>query len=193
LETYNQAKVNKIEDCLGKASIARIKRKTDKDTVIMFLRAIISKTSTYFNVSGNFNEDQIIDTANDILNLYYFLSIEDFKLCFKNGKRLRYNEKGIFRMDGSILLEWLDRYVEERSGIAENKSMTKHNEALSDNDTKELTDKKFYEKFNAKEVVTPKKEPTEKELKKIEQKKIAVEYHKDSKAYMEKLKPTKPK
>lgn len=150
METYTQAKVNKIEDCLGKASIAKIKRETDKDTVIMFLRAIISKTSSYFNVSGNMNEDQIIETANDILDLFFFLSIEDFKFCFTKGKQLRYN-KEIWRFDGSVILGWLGIYVEERAGISEQSNMNKHNDALSEFDNKKIAKKEFYDKFKATE------------------------------------------
>lgn len=86
--------------------------------VIAFLRIIIADTANYFNVGGNMNEDQIKATATDILEDYYYLSIDDFKLCFGKGRKLHYGE--IYRMDGSIILGWLGQYTEER--------MNKHEE-----------------------------------------------------------------
>ena len=179
LTTYVNSSVKKIEDCLNKKSIARLKRESNLVSVIAFLRIIIGKTANYFNVSGNMNQDQVIETANDILNLYYFLSIEDFKLCFEKGRQLRYGQ--VFRMDGSIILGWLDQYVEERSEVAEQDNLNKHNEALSETDNKEIADKDFYDKFTDKNPEKPKEVNNELQ-------KVSDDYHKDPKAYMKKLK-----
>lgn len=45
---------------------------------------------------------------------YYYFTIEDFKVCFDKGKKGGYGQ--LFdRIDGSVILDWLDQYAAERS------------------------------------------------------------------------------
>lgn len=86
--------------------------------------SIITDLALSFNVGANMNQDQVAETVDDIIQDFYFLKLDDLKLCFKNGKRERYGK--IYRIDESVILSWLDKYVEERFSCAEKVSYTGH-------------------------------------------------------------------
>lgn len=183
LMIYKQSKVKKVDQCFEGKSLAILKKETSSQTVTAFLRIIIAQTVGYFNVGGNMSEDQIKQTALDIMEDYYYLTIEDFKLCFSRGRRLQYGE--IYRMDGSIIFGWLAKYTEERLNTAEEIYQKKHQDFKSDKPKINLTNKDFYK--NVKLIDPPKEEIYDK--KKAQQ--ILAEYKKNPKAYMAKLKSGK--
>ena len=77
------------------------------------------------------SDEQVGDLINDIIDQYYFLNIEDFRLCFNNAKNGRY-DKGIFRLDASVVLNWLNRYTNDRLNEADNQSYDKHQSTKTD-------------------------------------------------------------
>ena len=62
--------------------------------------------------------EQIVTTAELILNDYWALKPEDLKLCFDNAKKGKYG-KIYDRIDGQIIFEWLELYLEERAQAIE--------------------------------------------------------------------------
>lgn len=73
------------------------------------------------------DDEQVADLINDIIDQYYWLNIEDFRFCFNNAKNGRY-DKGIFRLDASVILNWLNKYTTDRLNAADESS---YNEAQS--------------------------------------------------------------
>ena len=64
------------------------------------------------------NENQLAQTINLLVEDFYYLNIEDFKLCFNNAKKGRYG-KIYDRIDGMIIYEWVRMYAEDRVKAAE--------------------------------------------------------------------------
>jgi len=67
---------------------------------------------------------QIADLSDIIIEEYYYLKIDDFKLCFNNGKKGMYGD--VYRVDGGVLLSWIERYRKERIKAADDDNYNKH-------------------------------------------------------------------
>ena len=106
---------------------------------------ILTDTVLQFNTGANMNQDQVIETTNDIMELYYWLKIDDLRLCFKNAMRGRYGD--IYRIDGSVVLGWLEKYSIERIKAADEASYNQHQSTKSENRIKNENIAKIYSKF----------------------------------------------
>lgn len=93
------------------------------DTARAIVIIALTDLATYFNVGNSFNGSQLAQTAELIIDKYYWLKPEDFKLCFNNAKTgaygIAYN-----RIDGAVICEWLNKYIDERAAYFENKNIT---------------------------------------------------------------------
>ena len=78
---------------------------------------IIIDVVMFFNVGKIMNDNQAAQTADLIIEEYYFLKPDDFKLCFNRAKKGLYG-KVYDRIDGAVILEWLGRYEKERGSMA---------------------------------------------------------------------------
>jgi hypothetical protein len=105
-------------------SLALCRKELGEMKITAILGLIISETALSFNVGANMNPDQVSDTVDSILKDYWALKIDDFKLCFQNAKKERYGK--IYRIDESVILSWLEKYVEERFASAENNNYNQH-------------------------------------------------------------------
>lgn len=87
------------------------------------LSVILIDLVDFLEVGKKMGEQQIVQTVLLIEQEYYYLTIEDFKVCFDRGKCGGYGQ--LFdRIDGSVILGWLDQYAAERSNAFAN-----HNDA----------------------------------------------------------------
>lgn len=78
-----------------------------------------------FNLGQTMDDEQVADLINDIIDQYYWLNLDDFRLCFNNAKNGRY-DKGIFRLDSSVVLSWLNKYTTDRLNAADEASYNEH-------------------------------------------------------------------
>ncbi len=104
---------------------------------------IITDVALFFNTGQNMNQDQVADLTEFILSDYYYLNIADLKLCFNNGKKGRYGK--VFRVDGSIILEWLEKYTNDRLNAADEESYKEHQSTTGDRKLSGLEN--LYKKF----------------------------------------------
>ena len=58
-------------------------------------------------------ETQIAQTVDMIIEDYYYLNIEDFKLCFSDAKKGRFG-KVYDRIDGNVIYERIEQYAKNR-------------------------------------------------------------------------------
>ncbi len=70
------------------------------------------------------NANQVLTTSEIILDNYGYLKVDDFKLCFNQAKRGIYGQ--IYRIDGNVILSWIEQYVNERINRADEISYSKH-------------------------------------------------------------------
>ena len=59
------------------------------------------------------NDIQMAQTADLILEEFYYLNIEDFKLCFNMAKSGKFG-KVYDRIDGMVIMDWLSTYLNMR-------------------------------------------------------------------------------
>jgi hypothetical protein len=90
------------------------------------------------------NANQVINTAEMILDAYGYLKIDDFKLCFNQAKRGAYGP--VYRMDGNVILAWIKQYANDRWDAADETSYVQHVSTAGDEKRsysfQELIDKK---------------------------------------------------
>jgi len=85
---------------------------------------ILNDLIDFFNVGNSMNASQIVATSEIILQIYGQMNIDDFKLCFTNAKRGMYGQ--VYRIDGNVILSWIEKYLSERMNFAENRSYSQH-------------------------------------------------------------------
>ena len=133
-------------------SIATFRKERGQNGLIAtqaLLTIIIRDLVRSFNVGQTMDEEQVADLINDIIDQYYWLNIEDFRLCFNNAKAGRYDRNGIFRLDASVILTWLDKYTSERLNAACESSYNEHqsNKFNENAPDLEMTYDKFMKKW----------------------------------------------
>lgn len=107
-----------------------LKKQLSEAVAASILVKILKNLIEFFNVGKSMNDSQLAETVKLILKDYYFLKLEDLKLCFDGMKAGKYIEGGkLFdRLDGQIILLALQAYAEERITIAEQINHEKHKE-----------------------------------------------------------------
>lgn len=87
-----------------------------------FMVKIINDLVDFFNVGKTMGAIQVAQTADLVIEEYYFFKPDDFKLCFTRVKKGLYG-KIYDRIDGQMILEWLHQYKQERCAMAEDESI----------------------------------------------------------------------
>jgi hypothetical protein len=98
---------------------------------------IITDVALLFNTGQNLNQTQIANLTEIILEDYYYLKVDDFKLCFKNAMKGLYGP--VYRMDVSIILSWIEKYAQERFAEADNVSYQQHMSSKGEQNTPTLS------------------------------------------------------
>lgn len=74
---------------------------------------ILADLVKFFNVGKAMNDIQMAQTADLIFDEFYYLNIEDFKLCFNMAKSGKFG-KVYDRIDGQVIMDWLSTYLNMR-------------------------------------------------------------------------------
>lgn len=119
-------------------SLAICKRELGEMHARAILVMIITDTALFFNTGQNMNQDQIAQLTDMILQDYYYLKIDDLKLCFKNAMKGRYGQ--VYRIDGPVILSWLEKYKQERLIEADNMSYQNHLSTKGEQNSQTLTE-----------------------------------------------------
>mgnify|MGYP000522076099 CR=1 FL=1 len=88
----------------------------------VFMVKVLNDLVDFFSVGKSMGAVQVAQTVDLIIDEYYFLKPDDFKLCFNRAKKGLYG-KVYDRIDGQVILEWLGLYVKERNSAAEDISV----------------------------------------------------------------------
>lgn len=102
----------------------------------------LKEVRDFFNVGKNMTNPQISITAELIVARFWYFKIEDVKCCFR---RAMMREKLFDRLDGNIIIGWLQEYDDERTEEAMRISDQKATQAL--NEPKECKDAVSYEEY----------------------------------------------
>lgn len=95
---------------------------------------LVTDLLSFFNVENTMSVEQVATTINLLMDEYYFLKLDDFKMCFKRVMLGKYG-KVYNRIDGQMILEWVHTYLKERTEVADDLSYNAHkaskNESLA--------------------------------------------------------------
>ena len=106
------------------ATLATIKKYRGEARMQAVVEHLLKLAVKFLNVGRGMNEWQIAETARMIAADYYYLTVADLKVCFRNGISGKYGQV-YDRIDGMIVLEWLATYNDERAQVAEMESTKK--------------------------------------------------------------------
>jgi hypothetical protein len=123
---YNSLKPKCYSDVFDSpvCSIGIYRELEGEESAKAILVVILTDVIDFFNVSNSMNANQILATAEMILDNYGYLKIDDFKLCFSQAKRGFFGP--VYRMDGNIILSWIESYIEDRMKRADEISYAEH-------------------------------------------------------------------
>ena len=146
------------------------KEQGDMPTMAAIVK-ILGALAKFFTVGKGMDSLQLAETAKLLLQEYYFLKIEDLKLCFDRMKLGHYGQT-YDRVDGNVILLAVKAYCDERMNVAESLSIEAHKEAkeaevqdmylikidanyLQENEEKweEVTKKELATQFNFKDAI----------------------------------------
>jgi hypothetical protein len=95
-------------------SFALIKNQPNGNAIA---QAMLSKLMidfvNYLNIGKSMGENQIVETVKLMLEDYSILKPDDFVLFFNRAKKGNYG-KAYDRMDGMVIFEWLEMFMQER-------------------------------------------------------------------------------
>lgn len=103
-------------------SVAVIVKEFGENHMRSFMVKILNDLLDFFSVGKTMGAVQVAQTADLIIEEYYFLKPDDFKLCFSRAKKGIYG-KVYDRIDGQVIFDWLNTYEKGRGSIAENDSI----------------------------------------------------------------------
>lgn len=93
-------------------TIAKIKNSASETEIRALLYIAICEVCDFFNVGKNMNDTQIAATVDLIIESYWHLKLEEIKYCFRRAMR---QEKLFDRLDGNIIMGWIQNYDNERT------------------------------------------------------------------------------
>jgi hypothetical protein len=117
-QTYTEVKVTSLDDIVKSESpqLSVIRKHSGDDYVVQIIYLLVNDLVNFFNVGKTMDERQINETAELISEEFWMWKPEDFKLCFKNAKRGKYNGGKMYdRIDGQVIIDWCWQHHDERA------------------------------------------------------------------------------
>jgi len=99
-----------------------INKKFGEQHLRAFMVKVLNDLLDFFNVGKTMGAVQVASTADLIIEEFYFLKPDDFKLCFTRAKKGYYG-KVFDRIDGQVIFEWLNQYTNDRMTTASDTSI----------------------------------------------------------------------
>lgn len=133
-----------IEDALHSVTppISLFKKEYGEQSLQAILVIILVDLIDFFNIGKTMGQEQLVQTIRLIMMDFYYLNIDDFKLCFDNAKRGRYG-KIYDRIDGNIIYGWVESYATERLNVAYPEGNNQPDIASKNERSSNKVDKKF--------------------------------------------------
>jgi len=116
-----------IEDVFNSptCSIAKFKAEAGETKARALMVYILADTIQALNVGKTMNDVQIARTSDLILDEFFYLKPEDFKLCFDRALMGKYGV-AFDRLDTQIVFSWLYKYCTDRADKADDSSYQDH-------------------------------------------------------------------
>ena len=97
-------------------ALSEIKKVKGEQIALGVVVALMDECQQYFNLQQPMNKQQLLLTAELIMEKYYYLRVEELRMCFRMAM------KGEFgpvynRIDGQVFFEWILKYMPTREGV----------------------------------------------------------------------------
>ena len=97
-------------------ALSEIKKVRGDQIALGVVVALMDECQQYFNLQQPMNKQQLLLTAELIMEKYYYLRVEELRVCFRMAM------KGEFgpvynRIDGQVFFEWILKYMPTREGV----------------------------------------------------------------------------
>lgn len=121
---YNSLRPKTVNDVFDSpsCSIALINKEFGEQHLRAFMVKVLNDILDFFSIGRTMGAIQVATTADLIIEEYYFLKPDDFKLCFNRAKKGYYG-KVYDRIDGQVIFEWLNAYTNDRMTTASDTSI----------------------------------------------------------------------
>lgn len=105
--------------------MAKFKSESGETSARALMAYMLADTLENLNVGKTMNDVQVARACDLILDEFYFLKPDDFKLCFNRVLAGKYGQ--IYdRVDIQVIFGWLNKYCDERIMEADNISYNEH-------------------------------------------------------------------
>ena len=95
-------------------SLAVLKKDNSEEAVIKYIILWLNRLNDYLNISRKMSFEQMKQTAEYILQDYYYLKQSDLYYIFSQAEKGRYGEF-YESLDGAKILSWFEKYDVERA------------------------------------------------------------------------------
>lgn len=106
-----------IQQAIGHPPICDLEKVVGKNQIVRYVEFELVKMTALISVGSNLNDAQVQFIATQLVEFFFNESIADFKVCFQRGCMGQYGE--IYRMDGIVLRQWMEKYLEEKYTVVE--------------------------------------------------------------------------
>ncbi len=97
-------------------ALSEIRKAKGEQTALGVLVALMDECQQYFNLQQPMNPQQLMLTAELIMEEYYYLRVEEFRICFRMAMKGEYGP--IYnRIDGQVFFEWIRKYFTKRDAV----------------------------------------------------------------------------
>jgi hypothetical protein len=147
LEVFSNRMPSRIEDALDFPIVRELIAAAGEENVKAYLEFELVKLANLVSVGGNLNNSQVVFIASELIKIYPNETLADFKLCFHRGAIGQYGE--IYRMDGIVIRSWMEKYLEEKYQVIENKLMSEKDDLykIPQTITEEVQDQKIKDRL----------------------------------------------
>jgi hypothetical protein len=115
--------VNNIETALQQVlatktspALSEIRKAKGEQAALSVLIALMDECQQYFNLQQPMSPQQLMLTAELIIEEYYYLRVEEFKMCFRMAMKGEYGPV-YNRIDGQVFFEWIRKFFSKRDAV----------------------------------------------------------------------------
>lgn len=118
-----RSSVNNIEAALQQVlatktspALSEIRKAKGEQAALSVLIAMMDECQQYFNLQQPMSPQQLMLTAELIMEEYYYLRVEEFKICFRMAMKGEYGPV-YNRIDGQVFFEWIRKFFSKRDAV----------------------------------------------------------------------------
>jgi hypothetical protein len=126
IKKYNFRGIQTINDAMySEAPALASMRVKDKELAENMLKLMFAKTARAFNITRNIEPGQIVELVDVVMHDFYYLKLSEIFYVLKQAKMGKFG-KTYERLDEPTILGWFNTYAEERTVIAVEQTLNKH-------------------------------------------------------------------